>query len=161
MSRGAGGYTVWREDHWALEGTDLHWGDVFGADARLVGYENDGCRFTIGEDGLPRAVPRLGVPETLEIIATAPCTLAEPPASRFSGLVPPEDWPTLTTAYAGSDSAQNRQRLWRGHAVVATFRRGRGEIFNSGTTEWAYALAAGDPFVDRITRNVLDRFLAA
>ena len=43
---------------------------------------------------------------------------------------------------------------------MAAFKRGRGEVFNSGTTEWAYALAAGDPFVAQITRNVLSRFLA-
>jgi len=43
---------------------------------------------------------------------------------------------------------------------MATFRRGAGEVFHAGTTEWAYGLAAGNPFVERITRNVLDRFLA-
>jgi len=34
-------------------------------------------------------------------------------------------------------------------------------VFNGGTTEWAHGLAAKDPFVTRITRNVLTRFLAA
>jgi len=33
-----------------------------------------------------------------------------------------------------------------------------GEVFNCGTTEWAHGLAAGDPFVTRITLNVLKRF---
>jgi hypothetical protein len=47
--------------------------------------------------------------------------------------------------------------MLRGHAVMASFRRGAGEVFNSGTTEWAYGLAARNPFVERITRNVLDR----
>jgi hypothetical protein len=32
-------------------------------------------------------------------------------------------------------------------------------VFNAGTTEWAHGLAANDPFVTRITRNVLRRFL--
>jgi hypothetical protein len=41
---------------------------------------------------------------------------------------------------------------------MAAFRRGAGEVFNGGTTEWAHALKAGDPFVARITRNVLQRF---
>ncbi|HUD52459.1 N,N-dimethylformamidase beta subunit family domain-containing protein, partial [Parvibaculum sp.] len=145
--------------HWALEGADLYWGDVFGDDCRLVGYENDGCPLTFGEDGLPRAVPRLGVPENLEIIATAPVTLGEP-RSEFGGLVPPEPFAVLTRAREGFDSPENRERLMRGHAVLATFKRGMGEVFNSGTTEWAYGLKAGNPFVDRITRNVLDRALA-
>jgi hypothetical protein len=160
VSRGIGGYTVWRETHWALEGADLHWGDVFGDDCRLVGYENDGCPLTFDEDGLPAPVARLGVPANLEIIATAPCTLSEPP-SEFGGLVPPEPFPVLTRAAYGFDSAENRARLMRGHAVLATFKRGKGEVFNSGTTEWAYGLKAGNPFVDRITRNALDRALGS
>ncbi len=43
---------------------------------------------------------------------------------------------------------------------MASFKRGKGEVFNSGTTEWAHGLAAGDPFVTQITRNVVKRFLA-
>jgi hypothetical protein len=160
VARGTGGYTVWRDDHWALKDADLYWGDVFGDDCRLVGYENDGCVFTIGADGLPAPVPRLGVPENLEIIATAPATLAEPEAAPWPRIVPPEAWPVLTRAYAGYDSPTNTRRMMRGHAVMAAFRRGAGEVFNAGTTEWAYGLAARNPFVERITRNVLDRFLA-
>ncbi|RAC13237.1 hypothetical protein DN539_32360, partial [Burkholderia multivorans] len=30
VPRGSGGYTVYRENHWALTGTDLYYGDVFG-----------------------------------------------------------------------------------------------------------------------------------
>jgi hypothetical protein len=160
VSRGLGGYTVWRDDHWALAGADLHWGDVFGDDCRLVGYENDGCPFTLGDDGLPRPVARLGVPENLQIIATAPAALGEPDVEDYSRMVPPEAWDVLARAYAGYDAPEVRRRLMRGHAVMATFRRRAGEVFNSGTTEWAYGLAARNPFVERITRNVLDRFLA-
>lgn len=159
IGRGVAGYTVWRDDHWALKDADLYWGDVFGDDCRLVAYENDGCAFTIGDDGLPRAVARLGVPEDLEIICTAPATLAEPDGAPYKRLVPPEAWATLTRAYAGFDSPANRARMMRGHAVMASFRRNAGEVFNGGTTEWAYGLAAGNPFVDRITRNVMNRFL--
>jgi hypothetical protein len=42
--------------------------------------------------------------------------------------------------------------------VMASFARGKGEVFNGGTTEWAHGLKAGDPFIARITRNVLRRF---
>lgn len=160
VARGAGGYTVWRDDHWTLAGADLFWGDVFGADCRLVGYENDGAPFTIGADGLPRAVARLGVPADLEIVATAPATIAEPDTDAWPRLVPPEAMDVLARDYAAGDGPAVAPRLLRGHAVMATFRRGAGEVFNAGTTEWAYGLAAGNPFVERITRNVLDRFLA-
>ncbi len=159
VARGLAGYTVCRDDHWALRGADLYWGDVFGDDCRLVGYENDGCPLKMGEDGLPGPVPRLGVPPGLEIIATAPATLGEPEQDDYSRVVPPEPWEVLARAYGGADTPEVRRRLLRGHAVMASFARGAGEVFNAGTTEWAYGLAARNPFVERITRNVLDRFL--
>ena len=49
------------------------------------------------------------------------------------------------------------ERALRGHATFGSFRRGKGEVFTAGTTEWAWSLAAGDRFIDRITRNVLAR----
>jgi hypothetical protein len=159
VSRGIAGYTVWRDDHWALAGTDLFWGDVFGDDCRLVGYENDGCALTFGDDGLPHPLPRLGVPASLEIIATAPATIAEPEHDEYPHLVPPEALDVLARAWGAPDSPETRRRMLRGHAVMASFRRGAGEVFNAGTTEWAYGLAARNPFVERITRNVMQRFL--
>jgi hypothetical protein len=159
-ARGQGGYTVYRHDHWALEGCDLYYGDVFGDEVPLVGYENDGCALTFGEDGLPAPVSRLGVPENLEIIALAPAAFAET-HSPYRPLIPPEQLNVVAEIAFGSSSPAAQARVLRGHAVVATFRRGEGEVFNCGTTEWAHGLAAGDPFVRRITRNVLKRFGAA
>ena len=52
VTNGAGGYTVYRPDHWIFEGTGIDYGDVFGASATTVGYECDGCEYTI-VDGLP------------------------------------------------------------------------------------------------------------
>lgn len=161
VARGTCGYTVLDEDHWALAGSDLYWGDVFGQACRLVGFENDGAPFTFDEDGRARAVPRLGVPANLEIIAHAPATLYEPPGALYDPIVMPEAMELLTRAVAGYDSPAIRARLRRGSALVATFKRGLGQVFNGGTTDWAYGLSAGDVFVDRITRNVLDHFLAA
>jgi hypothetical protein len=156
-ARGQGGYTVYRPDHWALEGCDLYYGDVFGDEVPLVGYENDGCAITFGEDGLPAPVARLGVPENLEIIALTPASFAESP-SPYRPLIPPEQLDVVASIAYGSDSAEAQARVLRGHAIVASFRRGAGEVFNAGTTEWAHGLAAGDPFVTRITKNVLARF---
>ena len=157
VARGSGGYTVYRSEHWALAGCDLYYGDVIGGDVPLVGYENDGCLFDFGEDGLPRAIPRLGVPENLEIIAVTPAAFAEAP-SPYRPLIPPEQLPVVAEIAHGSASEEAQARMLRGHAVMASFKRGKGEVFNAGTTEWAHGLAAGDPFVTRITRNVLARF---
>ena len=156
-ARGQGGYTVYRPEHWALEGADLFWGDVFGDEVPLLGYENDGCAITFGDDGLPAPRAILGVPETLEIVAMAPAAFAESP-SGYRPLIPPEQLNVVARIAFGSDDAATQARVLRGHAVMATFRRGLGEVFNAGTTEWAHGLAAGNPFVTRITRNVLERF---
>jgi len=156
-ARGQGGYTVYRDKHWALEGCDLFYGDVIGDDVPLIGYENDGCRFVFDDDGLPRAVAHLGVPEDLEIIALAPCAFGEA-ESQYRPLIPPEKLDQVAEIMFGDSTVRSQQRALRGHAAMATFRRGKGEVFNGGTTEWAHALAAGDPYVTRITRNVLKRF---
>ncbi|MEP6967868.1 MAG: N,N-dimethylformamidase beta subunit family domain-containing protein [Pseudomonadota bacterium] len=160
-ARGQGGYTVYRDAHWALAGTDLFYGDVFGDALPLIGYENDGCPLTFGDDGLPAPAPRLGVPAGLEVIALAPCAFAEPAASGYRSLIPPEKLDVVAAIAYGDPGPAARARVMRGHAVMATFRRGAGEVFNAGTTEWAHGLAARDPFVTRITRNVLTRFLAS
>jgi hypothetical protein len=49
----------------------------------------------------------------------------------------------------------------RGAGMIAAFRRGRGEVFNGGSTEWPYSLAAGDPYVAQIVYNVLRRFTSS
>ncbi|MEI9996271.1 MAG: N,N-dimethylformamidase beta subunit family domain-containing protein [Rhizomicrobium sp.] len=158
-ARGAGGYTIYRDRHWALAGTDLYYGDVIGGAVPLVGYENDGCPLRFGADGLPAPDGGVGVPADLEIIALVPAAFAEPPDNPYRPLIPPEQMAVVARAAYGDDSPATIARVSRGHAVMAAFRRGKGEVFNAGTTEWAYGLAARDPFVTRITRNVLKRFL--
>jgi len=160
VARGAGGYTVYGEHHWALEGCDLFYGDVIGADLPLLGYENDGCRFEFADDGRLRAIPELGVPAGLEIIAVAPVAFGEEPERGYAPLIPPENLDIIARDVFGDDTPALRRRMIRGHAAMASFRRGNGEVFNGGTTEWAHGLAARDPFVERITRNVLRRFRA-
>ena len=157
-ARGQGGYTVYRPDHWALAGADLFYGDVIGDAVPLLGYENDGCALRFDENGLPAAQPRLGVPADLEVIAIAPCAFAEAEGSGYRSLIPPEQLDVVAKIAFGDDSAASQARVMRGHAVMGSFRRGAGEVFNAGTTEWAHGLAAGDPFVTRITRNVIERF---
>jgi hypothetical protein len=146
-ARGAGGFTVYDNRHWALEGADIFYGDV-----------NDGCEFQFGSDGLPKPVARLGVPQNLEIIAIAPCAFGEDVTSGYKPLIPPEKLDVCADIVYGGASEASQQRLLRGHAVMVSFARGRGEVFNGATTEWAHGLAAGDPFITRITRNVLRRF---
>ncbi|MFI4974109.1 MAG: N,N-dimethylformamidase beta subunit family domain-containing protein [Caulobacterales bacterium] len=158
VARGQGGYTVYDETHWALDGADLFYGDVIGAGLPLLGYENDGCRFRFGDDGRLAPVATLGVPEGLRIIAIAPCAFGEEAARGYDPIIPPENLPIIGRDVFGDDSPAAQDRILRGHAVMASFQRGAGEVFNGGTTEWAHGLKAKDPFVERITRNVLRRF---
>jgi hypothetical protein len=158
-ARGAGGYTIYRDKHWALEGTDLYYGDVIGGAIPLVGYENDGCPIKFDDNNLPVPNGGAGVPDNLEIIAFVPAVFAEDADSPYRPLIPPEQMDVVATAAYGDASPASQLRTARGHAVMASFKRGKGEVFNAGTTEWAHGLAANDPFVTRITRNVLKRFL--
>jgi hypothetical protein len=158
VARGQAGYTVYNERHWALEGSDLFYGDVIGADVPFIGYENDGCRFNFDADGRLTPVAQLGVPAGLEIIAIAPCALGEDLTAGYPPIIPPEKLDVIARDVFGEHGEAAENRLLRGHAVMASFRRGRGEVFNGGTTEWAHGLKAGDPFIQHITRNVLRRF---
>ena len=158
VARGAGGYTVYDETHWALTGADLFYGDQIGADLPLLGYENDGCRMAFDRDGRLKPVATLGVPDGLEIIAIAPCAFGEESGRGYAPIIPPENLPIIARDVFGEEGVEAEDRILRGHAVMASFRRGKGEVFNGGTTEWAHGLAARDPFVETITRNVLQRF---
>ena len=52
-------------------------------------------------------------------------------------------------------------RVKRGSGMMVTMTKGQGEVFHAGTTNWVAGLIDKDPFVERITRNVLDRYLTA
>ncbi|WP_109354545.1 N,N-dimethylformamidase beta subunit family domain-containing protein [Sphingorhabdus sp. EL138] len=157
-ARGSAAYTIYNDEHWALADTDLYYGDCIGGDVPLIGYENDGCPIQFGEDGLPKPGGGLGVPENLEIIAMTPATLAESDRSPFPKVIPLEDREILTRVTFGEDTPDNRGKLTRGHAVMASFKCGKGEVFNAGTTEWVHGLAASNPFIEKISHNVLSRF---
>jgi hypothetical protein len=159
VPRGSGGFTVWRPGHWAFGGTDLRYGDVFGAADAIAAYEADGCEWTLSaEDRLPVPTGRDGTPESLTILATAPARLwsRDELPSRYRPLAPGD---LETTARALFGDEVHARRLAHNHAVIGCYTRG-GTVFSAGTTDWAYGLAGHDPIVERITRNVLDRLLA-
>lgn len=63
-----------------------------------------------------------------------------------------------TSSPLGQSRPEAQASVLRSHAILATFKRGEGEVFNTGTTEWAHGLKAKNPFVEVITHNVLRRF---
>lgn len=130
---GSGAYTVHRPDHWIFEGTGLKRGDQFGGKDTIVGYECDGCELT-WRDGLPYPTFRDGTPETFQVLGTAP--------ARWH----PDD----------SEWYDRWEKGREGQAVLGSYTRG-GTVFTAGSTDWAHGLRGGDPVVQRITRNILDR----
>lgn len=156
VTNGAGGYTVHRADHWIFDGTDIDYGDVLGGDARIVGYECDGCDFTY-TDGLPHPTGSDGTPDNFVILGTAPAahftrtTAARPPAPNE-----PSELEFISSRVFGERGHEHR--LEHGHAVLGTYTSaGGGTVVTSGSTDWAHGLAAHDRDVEQITANILDR----
>ncbi|MBX3313563.1 MAG: hypothetical protein KF906_04505 [Actinobacteria bacterium] len=155
--RGAGGYTVQRPEHWLLDGTGLEYGDLLGAEGTAVGYECDGCALRYGADGRPEPTGEDGTPTDMEIVAIAPAA----PFDHRTAVRPVGDDELSEGQFDvwrvfGSPDAPEGAPLWHGNAVLGCFTRG-GTVVTTGCTEWAAALDAGDPLVERVTRTILDR----
>ena len=56
--------------------------------------------------------------------------------------------------YCGSASPENIAKIAHNHAVMGTFAKGKGRVFNAGVTDWSYGLDA-DPLLQQVTGNIL------
>ncbi len=153
---GSGGYTVWRPEHWAFDSLPLRSGDLLGAPGLVVAYECDGCELTL-RDGLPHPTGNDGTPGDFEVLATAPAHLWETQEAPVihESYIGELNW--VAQRLGGGDTEENRQRFAHGRAVLGAFERGRGEVFTTGCTDWAYGLGESD--VATVTTNVLERFV--
>ncbi len=157
--RGAGGFPVYRPDHWAFAGTGLYYGDVLGRDARIFGYEVDGLDYVI-RHGLPAPADPLAYPRDYQILALGlAATLEEGPTilpgQSFLGT---EDAEYAALILTGRADAAGIEQTKRGCGAIVHFRQGRGEVFHAGTCDWVAGLARADAMVEQVTRNVLHRF---
>lgn len=155
-AHGAGGFTIYRPDHWALAGTGLGYGDVLGAEAKIFGYEVDGIDYTMTQ-GLPFAAPGAGLAGDLTIVGLSPATAlahSTGPQDRdhFIGTLDAED---LAAKVFGGVDAETLGRASRGNGAMAEYRRGGGAVFNAGSCEWVAGLIARARPVEQVTRNVL------
>ncbi len=130
---GTGAFTTHRPDHWIFEGTDLKRGDLIGAKDTVVGYECDGCEIDWRDD-LPFPTHSDGTPKNFEILATAPARWHPDDCEWY------EKW----------------EKGREGHAVLGIYERG-GTVVTTGSTDWAHGLRGGDPVVERITKNIIDK----
>lgn len=158
--RGAGGFTVYRPDHWSLAGAKLGYGDLLGAKSRIFGYEVDGLDYRI-EDGLPYPAVDSHLADEFSIIAMGLARLREDnfgaaPEPLFVG---DDDARFIAELRFGNTDATSLARVDRGSGMVVHFSKGQGQVFHAGTTEWVAGLLRRDPAVEQVTRNVLNRFL--
>jgi len=130
---GPAAFTVHRPEHWLFAGTELERGDQFGGKDTIVGYECDGCEFTL-ESGLPVPTGRDGTPKEFVILGTCPARW-HPDDSVWYERFP-------------------KDRV--GAAVLGLYTRG-GTVVTCGSTDWSHGLKGNDPHVTRITKNVLER----
>jgi hypothetical protein len=156
--RAPAGYTVYRPEHWVFAGTDLYYGDMFGAaPARIASFEVDSVDYTF-RDGLPYPTQRDGAPANLEILAMTPAVRGELP--RHEGFLnAPLSEALLLIEHVPPAYDISPAGLERGAGMMAVFASGAGTVFNAGCCGWVSGLIHRDPCVERITRNVLDRFL--
>ena len=162
--RGSGGFTVYRPDHWALKGTDLRYGDLFGAKSAIVSFETNGCRLSFDEMGMPNPTGEFGTPEHFEIIGISPALLwsGDPNYNDYPPLMASEtatfgDAEWIAQQVYGDVSEKLVARLRMGYGVMGAMKLGQGEVFAGSTTHWAYGLG-NDDLVDTVTMNVLNRF---
>jgi hypothetical protein len=160
--RASGGFTVYRPEHWAFAGSDLYYGDVFGAGSTVFGYEVDGLDYTFRR-GLPYPTGEDGAPAGIEILAMGLATLMEDNRGHDGIELAVYDWDArfIAETLYGEATDETVDRVKRGSGMMVTMSKGQGEVFHAGTTNWIAGLIDHDPFVERITRNVLDRYLAS
>jgi hypothetical protein len=130
---GPAAFTVHRPEHWVFAGTELKRDDQFGGKDTIVGYECDGCEMRL-ENGLPVPTGNDGTPKEFVILGSCP--------ARWH----PDD------AFWYDRFPHDRT----GAAVMGLYSRG-GTVFTCGSTDWSHGLRGNDPYVTRITKNLLER----
>jgi hypothetical protein len=158
--RGVRGFPIYRPEHWAFAGTGLFYGDLLGADSHVYGYEVDGLDYEI-RNGRPYPTAASGAPDGLEILAMGMASQVEEadflqPEDQFFG---DEDGRFIAETLYGDASDENLEKVRYSNGMIVNFRRGKGEVFHAGSCEWVAGLLRRDAMVERVTANVLDRFL--
>lgn len=159
VARGCGGFTVYRHNHWLLEGTGLGYGDVLGATDGVVGYETLGCRLQLDEYHMPVRRGGDDTPVDSTIIAFSPSSnlgVGEYPKS-ISALSDQGDLEFIAQRIHGDLSERSLALARYGNAIMAEvypFGLNSGQVITIGTTDWVFGLP-DDPAVARVTHNAL------
>jgi hypothetical protein len=158
VPRGSGGFITYRPNHWAFADADLYYGDSFGASARIFGFELDGLEYEF-RDGLPFPKESAVIPAGLEILAMNVVSPVEadhrhPLTRPFIGDVSAAQ---LANFRYGTDAPERLDAARRGSGMIVSFRKGKGEVFHAGASEWVNGLRLREPFTEAITGTVIRR----
>jgi hypothetical protein len=160
--RHSGGFTVYRPQHWAFEGCDLYYGDELGTTSKIFAFEVDGLDYII-RNGLPEATGEDGIDaDAVEVIALGLAALIEEDHDNEGTelFVGKFDCEFFADVLYGNTSPESVDRVSRGCGVILEYVLGQGSAFNAASCDWIMGLTQRDPFVERITHNVLSRYLA-
>lgn len=160
--RGSRGFTIYRPEHWIFAGTDLTYGDVFGAEAEIFGYEVDGVAYSFSE-GLPYPTGTDGTPSSVEILAMTPAVMTETPwaAYGYRSYVGGHDWYEKAEMMHGNTEPETLRKTRYGSGMIVSMPRGGGQVLTAASCEWVMGLARGCYYTQAVTRNVLNRFIGA
>jgi hypothetical protein len=158
--RGVRGFPVYRPEHWAFDGTGIYYGDLLGAEGHAFGYEVDGLDYII-RGALPEPTETSGAPPGLQILALGMSALKEEPVNLAADdrYLSDQDAKFVAEIRLGDNGDAAVERVKRGAGMIVNFARGRGEVFHAGSCEWVAALSKRDALVERVTANVLARYL--
>lgn len=158
--RSSGGFTIYRPDHWSLKNSDLYYGDLLGAKSNIAGYEVDGLPYKF-KHGLPYPIESNKIPKNLEIIAMSVTCNEEIDHGNigFKPYLSDGDLRFISKILFGNDSEENRKKCRYGSGMIVNFKKGKGEVFHAGSCEWVAGLSNNDPFIDIITKNILNKYL--
>ena len=159
-ARGVGGFIVYRDDHWLLDGTGLGYGDVLGARDGVVGYETLGCHLAFDDEHLPVSSGADHSPADHTIVAMCPSSnlgVGDYPKS-ISALSDQGDAEFIAERIHGGVTPANIRRVKHGNAVIVEtrpFGESGGTVITVGTTDWSFGLGT-DAAVQQVTRNALN-----
>ena len=160
VPRGTGGFPIYRPDHWAFKGTGLYYGDVLGARSKIFGYEVDGLDYEM-KNGQPYPTATSGAPTGTQILAMGQASLVEEGESvNFNDVfIAHLDVVFLARTLLGKDGPEEVERIKRTNGMMVNFAKGKGEVFHAGSCEWVAGLLRRDAMVERVTKNVIDKYL--
>ena len=156
---GAGGFTIYRPDHWCFDGANIGYGDVLGGQSRIFGYEVDGLDYRF-EDGLPYPTCRDGAVPEIKILGMGLATNIEADHGVWGETlyIHSADAEFKAKALFGEVTPETLDASLRGNGMIVSWQRGAGQVFTAATCEWVAGLIRGDQQVETVTRNVLIRF---